>query len=277
MQRRLRRRGRVIVVAAMLASLGLAETSRPALAWGRMGHRAAAKLAEARLSASARAAVRSLLEPGESLADASTWADEHRRALAGSGPWHYVNVPITAERYDARFCPAEGCVVVKISDFRRILADTTASRGDRQQALRFLVHFVQDMHQPLHVGDRGDRGGNDLQLQFFGRGSNLHSVWDSRLFEREYRDESALLADLSAAASGDSEAWTTGTVEDWADESLAAARRAYRLPGSERELRPGSKLERDYLDANLPVARRRLAQSGVRLAAMLNSIFEEAP
>lgn len=264
-----------LLVALWLAWCGLETSSGTAWAWGRMGHRAAGRLAEARLSPTARDAVRDLLEPGESLADASTWADEHRRDFPESGPWHYVNVPITEPRYDARFCPATGCVVSRIAEYRRVLADRGAPRADRQKALRFLVHFVQDLHQPLHVGDRGDRGGNDLQVQFFGRGSNLHRVWDTGLLDRGHESEAALFRHLEAATTPElAERWARGTVEEWATESLASARRAYRLPGTNSELEPGTKLGREYEEIHLPVARQRLNQSAIRLAAMLNDIFK---
>jgi hypothetical protein len=185
-----------------------------------------------------------------------------------------VNVPITAPHYGARFCPAEGCVVRKIADFRAVLTDPNTPRAERRKALRFLVHLVQDMHQPMHVGDRRDRGGNDLQVRFFDDGSNLHRVWDSGLIGRAFPDESSLLRDLTALAGAEAaSAWSDGSVEDWADESLAAARDAYRDPVTGRDLRPGAKLGSAYQSANLPVARRRLAQASVRLAAMLNGVF----
>ncbi len=255
---------------------GLATSSRPAHGWGRMGHRVAGRLAETRLSPAASAAVCELLEPGETLADASTWADEYRRDFPESGPWHYVNVPISEPCYDARFCPAEGCVVSKIKDFRVILADRAAPRDERQKALRFLAHFVQDMHQPVHVGHRGDRGGNDLQLRFFDEGSNLHRIWDSGLLQHEYEQEDALFRSMEAATTpGLVELWAQGTVEDWANESLNEARRAYRIPGTNVELKPGSKLGREYQEIHLPVARMRVHQSAVRLAAILNGIFKQ--
>ncbi len=107
-------------------SLAVATMVGPAWGWGRLGHRVAGKIAEDRLTPTARAAVRDLLEPGESLADVSTWADEVRRDHPESGPWHYINVPITEPKYDRKFEPKEGCVVVKVEDFRKILADPTA-------------------------------------------------------------------------------------------------------------------------------------------------------
>ena len=275
MRRRARRWQRVALATAFtLAAMLL--PARTAFAWGRAGHRAAARLAESRLSPAALAAIRGLLEEGESLADASTWADEVRRSYAGSGPWHYVNVPISEPHYDARFCPKGGCVVSKIGDFRKVLADRDAPRAERQKALRFLVHFVQDMHQPLHVGDNKDRGGNGTQVRFFGKGSNLHRVWDSGLLDRGHGNEADLLARISALANAeDAKGWTSGTTEDWADESLQAARRAYGLADLEEPLRKGSKLGEDYQAIHLPVAETRLAQSGVRVAAILNAVFAE--
>jgi hypothetical protein len=284
MVRRLRAAG--AFVAATIA-LG----SRDAAAWGPIGHRAAATVAEARLTPLARAKVRDLLEPDETLAQASLWADEHRRSIPGSAPWHYVNVPITEPRYDARFCPDTGCVVSKIHELRAALANEAAPRDERRQALRLLVHLVEDLHQPLHVGDRSDRGGNDLQVQFFDRGTNLHRLWDEDIVERHATDESTWVAELDALAKSDAaRAWSKGTVESWADESLALARQAYAVPPaggpqaapsntsaggpSVATLQPGAKIGQDYFDRALPVVRRRLAQAAVRLASMLNEIFQ---
>jgi len=199
--------------------------------WGRTGHRVSAMMAESRLTPAALAAVRSLLEPGESLADASTWADEQREEPR-SGPWHYVNVPISEPRYDPRVCSPQGCVVSKIEDFERVLSDPRASRVEKQQALRFFIHFLQDVHQPLHVGDTGSRGGNLVQVRFYDVGTNLHQVWDFRVMERHSTDEATWLRELNALATPQmAAAASKGTVEDWATGSRAEARLAYRLPG----------------------------------------------
>jgi nuclease S1 len=187
-------------------------------------------------------------------------------------------VSISSAHYDAKDCPARGCVVSKIAEFRAVLADRDAPRARRRQALRFFVHLVQDLHQPMHVADRGDRGGNSLQLRS-GRfeTTNLHQLWDSGLFRSRYREhgEANLVRDLSAMAEQpEARRWTRGRVEDWADESLELGRRAYRLPGTDRTLRPGDEIGRDYIEANLPAALERLARSGVRLAEMLNQILD---
>jgi hypothetical protein len=240
-----------------------------------LAHRAASIVAENRLSPAARAAIHDLLDPGETLADASLWADEHRNAVRGSAAWHYVNVPIAEPHYDARFCAATGCVVSKIGELRHTLADGSASREARQQALRLLVHFVEDVHQPVHVGDRGDRGGNDLQVRFFNRGVNLHRVWDEEIAVRHSSDEATWVGELDAIAKTEAaRGWPRGTVESWADESLAVARQAYAEPGSSTMLEPGARLCDDYFDWALPIVQRRLAQAAVRLSSMLNEIFQ---
>jgi hypothetical protein len=262
-------------VRSLVATIAIVSWSHGASAFGTLGHRVASAVAESRLTPAARAKVRDLLDPDETLAQASLWADEQRRLIPGSAAWHYVNVPLTEPRYDARFCPPAGCVISKIAELRLTLASDAATRDDKRQALRLLVHLVEDLHQPLHVGDRSDRGGNDLQVQFFGRGTNLHRVWDQDLVERFSTDESAWTAEIERLAKTDAaRGWPKGTVETWADESLAAAREAYREPVSGAPIEPGAKLDQAYFDAELPVVKRRLAQAAVRLSSMLNEIFQ---
>lgn len=225
------------------------------------------------MTPAALAAVRSLLGPRQSLADIANWADEQRE-VRRSAQWHYVDVPISAPRYDPRFCPPDGCIVSKIEDLRRVLQDPRASRAKKQQALKFLVHFIQDVHQPLHVGDTGSRGGNTIQVRFFGLGTNLHQVWDFRIMEWHSRDEATWLRELNVLATSEMTAeWSKGTVEDWANESLALARLAYRLPGTGTLIKSGTKLGEEYCWFALPIVQRRLAQAGVRLAWTLNEIF----
>jgi hypothetical protein len=249
--------------------------SRPAFAWGRLAHRASAKLAESRLSPQARVIIRDLLEPGESLADASTWADENSREIPGSAAWHYVNVPVSAQHYDPRDCARRGCVVSKIAEFRAMLSDRRTPRSRRRMALRFFVHMVQDLNQPLHVADRNDRGGNNLQLRY-GRNdnTNLHQVWDSGLLYQGFRNENELLRKMEDLAhQPESGLWLKGRIEDWADESLEVGSRAYLVPGSNATLRAGDAIGREYERANLALAVDRVARSGVRLAYLLNEIL----
>jgi nuclease S1 len=152
------RRSWIVTGLTLLVAL---QTAAPAWAWGRLGHRVISRIAEKSLTSKAKAAIAELLEPGESLAGASTWADENRRKLPKTAPWHFVDVPLDEPRYAARFSgddPAKGCIVDKIRQFRATLKDPSRSVEDRRFALRFLIHLIQDLHMPLHVGDNHDKG-----------------------------------------------------------------------------------------------------------------------
>ena len=180
MPERMARRSWFVPALAMVCVLKFAT---PAWAWGRLGHRVISRLAEKQLTPKAKAAIAELLEPGESLADASLWADENRGRLPKTAPWHYVDVPLDEPRYDAKFSgdvSTKGCVVDKINEFKLTLKDTSKSVEDRRFALRFLIHCIEDMHQPCHVGDNHDKGGNQTQVRFFDRGTNMHALWDTR-------------------------------------------------------------------------------------------------
>ncbi len=273
--RTIRKRLTCLSLAAILATVSPATS----LGWGRVGHRTSARLCETLLTPATKAAIRDLLEPGESLADASIWPDEIRRERRETAPWHYVDVPITDAKYDAKYCALqkEGCVVSKIHDFLPILKDKGAPKEKRREALRFLAHFVQDLHMPLHVGERHDKGGNDLQVRWFEDGSNLHRVWDSGLIEHADRDENRTFGRLKATFTPDFiAAASPGTVEDWANESLAAARDAYVEPVSGLPLKSGVKLGEAYYGRNRPIAERRVLQSAARLARLLNEALDPA-
>jgi len=240
--------------------------------WGRTGHRVSAMVAESRLIPAALAAVRSLLELGESLADASTRADEQHETQ-GSSPWHYANVPISEPRYYPRFCAPQGCVVSKIEYFERVLSDPRASKVEKQQALRFLIHLIQDLHQPLHVGDTGSRGGNLVQVRVFDVGTNLHQVWDFRIMDWHSKDEATWLRELNALATPQmAGTWSKGSVEDWATESLVEVRLAYCLPGTDKLIQSGTKLGEVYCRFVLSIILLRLAQSAVRCNRHLGAI-----
>ena len=222
-----RRRGRTLFVVSV-ALLVFFQISAPAWAWGRLGHRVIAKLAEKKLNPKAKAAIAKLLDEGESIADASTWADENRGRLPRTAPWHYVDVPLDEPRYDSRFSAEvaqKGCIVDKIHEFQTTLKDPTRSAEDRRFALRFLIHCIEDLHQPLHVGDNHDKGGNRTQVRFYNRGTNMHRLWDSDMIERAGDGEDFWLADLAPLDTpANREAAMRGTVEDWATESLLAAK-----------------------------------------------------
>jgi hypothetical protein len=251
---------------------------RSVLAWGNHAHRIASRIAEARLTPSARAAVKELLLEGDTLVTVSNWADhEGHDVEPRSAPWHYVNVPIDTPRYDAQFCRSGECVVARIKHYRKLLADRNTPKRERARALLFFVHLVEDVHQPLHVGDNHDRGGNQTQVDFLNQGTNLHRMWDSQILDDAGRDERIWVQRITPMITREkAEAWSKGDVETWADESLQAAKIAYYFPeGSPRPIAIGARLGRDYAERALPIIEERLAKAGVRLANELNAIFDE--
>ncbi len=167
-----------------------------ASAWGAEGHRLIAEVAARQLTASARAEVGRLLpvDPGATLASVSTWADEVRSP--STGPCHYVNFPQDARCRNEpdRSCVQGSCVVGAIERQTAVLA-SRASDEERLKAPKYVVHFVADVHQPLHAGFADDRRGNTHQLQAYGRGTNLHALWDRGL-ARQWPDG---IASLQAA------------------------------------------------------------------------------
>jgi nuclease S1 len=264
-------RKRFLTVAAIISIALIVEPS--AWSWGPLGHRVASRMAEDRLTTTALKAVHSLLGQGMSLAQISNWADE-QQDLPGSFSWHHVNVPITESQYNPKYCQSGGCVVSKIEDFKRVLQNPKASKAEKQQALKFLVHLIEDLCQPLHVGDSGSKGGNLIQVRFYGIGSNLHRVWDSQIIERHTTDERVWLWDLNGVTNPKLAAeWAKGTPEDWATESLQIAKRAYGLPETNKFMKSGARIGNDYCSMALPIIQKQLAKAGIRVASALNEIF----
>ena len=233
--------------------------------WWDLGHRIVARLADPLLTAHAREAVRDILG-GQSLADAAVWADNIRQYRHDADRLHYVNIPLADTVYDpARHCPHGQCIIAAIERDRGVLADSTASPAERAEALRFLIHFMGDLHQPLHVADDGDRGGNEREVSFLGRPTNLHKVWDGELVEAFGLTPDAYVAYLQQRIESlDLRELGRGTVADWAMEvHRAGVNHAYRLPRDGR-LGPA------YVNANRPVIDHALIAAGARLALVLN-------
>lgn len=259
----------ILTLAAMCSALGLLG------GWGRDGHAIIAEIAWRELSDEARAEIKSLL--GEaSLPEIASWADVVRResGYEWSAPLHYVNMPPDAAAYDpARDLPPEGNVVSAIDRFAAELKDRSLPAKQRGEALMFLVHFVGDLHQPLHGGRAEDRGGNSIELTFYEKPMNLHAVWDYGILEAAGQDPWPVRAErlsaeiepidrvdwLSTTHTGD----LSLTAGRWATEShLLAERYCYTVA-------PGSVVGEEYAKASLPIAELRLKQAGIRLAAVL--------
>jgi hypothetical protein len=204
-------------LSAALIAFGTVLVPATALAWGSDGHRLIAQLALQHLSPVARAEVNHLLtlEDGASLASLSVWADEHRSPATAA--WHYVNLPKGECHYvESRDCPDGKCVVAAIE--RQVERLRTAeSQEQRLLALKYVVHLVADVHQPLHAGRATDKGGNKFQVHAFGHGTNLHALWDSELIEARFGGPTVLMMSLRSAR----EPRRTMKPEDWAEESCS--------------------------------------------------------
>jgi hypothetical protein len=246
--------------AALALCLAAALLSSKAQAWGPVGHQTVAMAARAQLTPEALSRLQELmaLEPGTTLADIATWADEHRSPE--TAPWHYVNFPVGDCNYrPARDCPDGQCIVAALDAQLQILS-SPAPPPERLQALKWVVHLVADLHQPLHAGMAEDRGGNRYQLQFLLRWSNLHALWDSGLIRHMDEDAPTLAARLAR------QFWPSPpgslSVRAAAEESCRIARK----PG----FYPPGPVGQDYINAYTPIVEQRLWLASVRLAALLN-------
>ena len=246
---------------------------QPAHAWGRLGHRLVAALAWDELTPQVRARITELLagEADPTLPGIANWADELREHDPDLGKrssrWHYVNIAEDDCHYDAaKHCKGGDCVVEAIRAQTAILADASRSRAERLQALKFVVHFVGDVHQPLHAGFGHDKGGNDFQVQFDGRGTNLHSLWDSGMLSAADLEEAAWLQRLRAmplAVERSGPALPPPSAL-WAEASCRIVLQPGFYP-------PRAKIGDAYVQTWRPLAEEQLRRGGVELAATLNA------
>ena len=242
-----------------------------ALAWGPNGHRVVGRIAANHLTDEAAVAVAALIGP-EGLDQVATWADEIRSDPAwqppakNPSPWHFISID-DQETLETTARDPKGDVLEAIERFSAVLRDPQAARPAKQEALRFLVHFVGDVHQPLHVGRRADRGGNLVEVWWFGEKTNLHSVWDNGLIDSEKLSFSELAAFIDHPTFDELRAWQSSIPADWVRESKALRDRVYKIGDA--------KLSWSYAFDNVPLIKQRLVQAGVRLAGMLNSIFAQ--
>lgn len=256
------------LVRTLLAASLILPFAPPAFAWGPLGHRIVARLAEAQLTPRARAEVAQLLQEqgAHHLSDVAVWADELRDAdpalFKRTSRLHFVNFHSHDCLYDPpRDCANGRCVVAAITHYAGILGDRSRNDVERAQALDFVVHFVADVHQPLHASSGSDFGGNDDQVRWHDRGTNLHRVWDSLMLDDAHlsaaRYARTLMDERTPVQSG-------GTPVQWAEESCRIARTVY----------PSTRtITQAYVVRERPVAEQRLRQAGARLAALLNREF----
>ena len=252
------------ILMSLVAMLSLMLGATVAHAWGSQGHQVIAGLALAQLTPKARAEVDRLLaqEPGETLMSISTWADEHKNP--STARWHYVNFPRDTCTFDAaRDCPDGQCLVTAIERQTAVLV-SNATEEKRLSALKYLVHLVGDVHQPLHAGYLDDKGGNTYQLQAFMRGSNLHAFWDSGMIKSMNEDVDQMTARLLK---------NTPSVTAKKLNAIRAAEQSCQIVGM-AGFYPDHRVGQDYVDRFTPVLEGRLSAAGVGLAGLLNDALK---
>jgi hypothetical protein len=297
-----------------------------ARAWGCKGHQTVALIAEKHLTPETRQWVEKLLNENpidpklnrycggavrDAMAGAATWADDVRGERK-NGPWHYIDIPRGSKRGELEpFCGAAGCVTKAISEQLAILKDKNADAAKRADALRYVIHFVGDLHQPLHTITNADEGGNCVPLKYFRRNAhehnhsfspNLHSLWDTAIIERdsEGADPGEYADTLDALFAADIEGWQKAGVhvEDWVWEGYDFAESVVygdltpkiaiepNVPAhscsddnniGERLLHQNIFAGETYQEKAAPVAEKRIAEGGVRLAMILNEAAKANP
>jgi nuclease S1 len=259
--------------------------SQSAFGWGAQGHRVVGQIAEKRLERTSPETLqraRDFLRANNNNRDCAPCDDPRTFAQVASEAddfrqdelalitrdWHFVNIDIAHETYDqARDCPNGDCVVRRIDRMVEILRDPARNNCDRETALIYLIHFMGDMHQPFHTGfghveGEPDRGGNSVKLSFEGRDTNLHSLWDSGIIEKQGRSDSQWVNKLMTETLGDRDpaALAAGTPVTWLNESHRKV----------REVHTSKKpFDEQYVKDAVPIIEERLLLAGLRLARLI--------
>lgn len=247
--------------------LMLTSSAKEEFFWGQTGHRVVGHIADGMLTKKAQKQVRRVLG-NLTLAEVSTWMDDVRSddAYDYAQTWHYTTIP-DGETYESADKQENGDVIWAIEKIVTELKAGNLSAEDEATNLKFLVHLVGDIHQPLHVGNGTDRGGNDVRLQWFGSNTNLHSVWDSRMIDGKQFSYTELANKINHPSKTQVKAWQAASVRDWAYESMSHREQVYDVPEDGR-------LSYVYGYDNFDLVELRLLQAGVRLAGVINDIYK---
>lgn len=236
--------------------------------WGQTGHRTIGKIAENYLEAKTKREISKILD-GQSLALVSTFGDDIKsdKRYKDFYSWHYVNMPFGVKYEDSEKNP-NGDLVTGIEKCKSVILDKNASKDDKAFYLKLLVHFIGDLHQPMHVGRAEDKGGNTIQVQWFNDGTNLHSVWDSKMIDSFQMTYTEMAANADKISKEQVKYLQQGTIADWANETQTFAIKAY------DSTEVGEKLSYNYMYENFGLVRSQLQKGGIRLAKVLNDLFD---
>jgi hypothetical protein len=240
------------------------------ISWGVVGHKTVATIAYNHLTPNAKAAVKALLGD-TSMADVASWADEVIRQpeYRNTASWHYLNVPVGLSYKaftDSVTQSKKSNVYTAVQASMHVLTHENNSIKQRREALKFLIHFVGDLHQPMHVSRAEDKGGNTIQVQFDGQGTNLHSLWDSKLVGKEGKTFEQMSIDYDKATPQQIKQWQSDDVMKWLFESYQISSKLY------PEIEQSNKLDDTYYKSHIGIVNERIEMAGIRLAGLLNRI-----
>jgi hypothetical protein len=243
------------------------------LSWGVTGHRTIGKIAENHLTAKAKMEISALIGD-TSLAQISTYADEIRSKpeYRSTGAWHFINLPLGLSYHDFKKQVKALGVENVYNELQKLevqLKDPKATKEQKVFALKFIVHLVGDLHQPMHVSRESDQGGNKIQVTYDGKGTNLHSLWDTRLLEHQKLGYDELAAKYDVISNRKMKAWKRTPLIKWVYESYQASSILY----GELENRKDNKIDEAYYNEHIPMVELRIQQAGIRLAGVLNRIY----
>jgi len=237
------------------------------LAWGPAGHRIVGHIAEMNLDPEILKTIREKFNINH-LANVANWADEIKKSKRKPDVLHYTNIAVNHRTYNQkRDCPWKRCVTEKIKEYESLLVDPESSRKTKKEALKFLIHLVADVHQPMHLGYEKDRGGNEIAVTFGNKLTNLHSIWDHDLIFLEGKTQRQFALQLNRLITPkNKKRWAGRTPDDWSNESRALVLDyGYRVQFSE-----GRELSLNYIREGRRIVEERLQRAGIRLAEMLN-------
>ena len=251
-----------------LCALVLLTLSPQAFSWGKNGHRIVGEIAERNLTKEAQKGIKDILGV-ESLSRVATWADEIRsnKKYDYAISWHYTSVP-TGKTYFDQKRNKDGDVIEALFRFEEVLRDPKKTKEEKAEHLKFFVHMMGDLHQPLHVGLAEDRGGNSVRLRWFKQDTNLHALWDESIVDFEQLSYTEYASYLNHFTSDEKKEFTKGHFLDWAKESMDVRSIVYDIGNPEN-------VSYEYHHKVKPVFELRLRQAGLRLAYLLNSIFKK--
>ncbi|MEB2783376.1 S1/P1 nuclease [Algoriphagus persicinus] len=235
-------------------------------AWGQLGHYLIGYMAEKQMKRSVRKKVEKVLYP-MSVGRSGTWMDEIKsdHAFDYASSWHYMT-SISGE-YDESIQEKGGNIYAEINRIKNELKTGNLESGKEAELLKMLIHMVEDIHQPLHVGTGEDRGGNDVKLEYFGRDTNLHAVWDSGIIDGKSMSYTEIGDELSKRVNKEViTRYRAGSMQDWLTEAVAARPTVYNLPENK-------KISYVYAYESTQLLEERLIAASVRLAQILEEIY----